>query len=142
MSSEGSLFCNTCCNTGPRFFRSHPKDQPILLPLTTYKGIRRTYFNQDPHGSLCLYRCNIEHWLWPIINFPNYSTIVSTDLNACYYTKKACKKVACENRIVACKKHIVACNKRNIVCKKRIIAFEKRIIMGKKRIVACKKCSV
>jgi hypothetical protein len=26
---ERSLLCNTCCDTGPRFFRSHPKDRPI-----------------------------------------------------------------------------------------------------------------
>jgi hypothetical protein len=25
----GSLLCHTCCDTGPRFFRSHLKDRPI-----------------------------------------------------------------------------------------------------------------
>jgi hypothetical protein len=39
------------CDTGPRFFRSHPKDRPIQSPLTTHKGIWRTYSNLDPHGS-------------------------------------------------------------------------------------------
>jgi hypothetical protein len=29
LSREGSLSCHTCCDTGPRFFRSHPKDRPI-----------------------------------------------------------------------------------------------------------------
>jgi hypothetical protein len=29
LSREGSLSCHTCCDTGPRFFRSHPKDGPI-----------------------------------------------------------------------------------------------------------------
>jgi hypothetical protein len=24
---EGSLLCHTCCDTGPRFFRSHPKER-------------------------------------------------------------------------------------------------------------------
>jgi hypothetical protein len=26
---EGSLLCHTCCDTGPRFFRSHPKERPF-----------------------------------------------------------------------------------------------------------------
>jgi hypothetical protein len=29
LSREGSLSCHTCCDTGPRFLRSHPKDRPI-----------------------------------------------------------------------------------------------------------------
>ena len=35
LSREGSLSCHTCCKTGPRFFRSHPKDLPIQSPFTT-----------------------------------------------------------------------------------------------------------
>ena len=35
LSREGSLLCHTCCDTGPRFFRSHPKDRPIQSPFTT-----------------------------------------------------------------------------------------------------------
>jgi hypothetical protein len=50
LSRKGSLSFHTCCNTGPRFFRSHPKDRPIKSPLTTRMGIRRTYSNLDPHG--------------------------------------------------------------------------------------------
>jgi hypothetical protein len=26
---QGSSSCHTCCDTGPQFFRSHPKDHPI-----------------------------------------------------------------------------------------------------------------
>jgi hypothetical protein len=26
---SGPLSCHTCCDTGPRFFRSHPKGRPI-----------------------------------------------------------------------------------------------------------------
>jgi hypothetical protein len=37
---------------GPLFFRSHPKDRPIQSPLTTHKGMWRTYSNKDPHGLL------------------------------------------------------------------------------------------
>jgi hypothetical protein len=29
LSREGSLSCHTCCDTEPRFSRSHPKDHPI-----------------------------------------------------------------------------------------------------------------
>jgi hypothetical protein len=43
LSSEGSISCNTCCDTWPQFFRSHPKDRPILSPLTAHKGIWRIY---------------------------------------------------------------------------------------------------
>jgi hypothetical protein len=39
----------------PRFFRSHPKDRPIQSPLTTCKGMRRTYSYPDPHGVDLLY---------------------------------------------------------------------------------------
>jgi hypothetical protein len=51
LSREGSLSCHTCCDTGPRFFQSHPKDRPIQSPLTTRMGMRRTYSNPDPHGD-------------------------------------------------------------------------------------------
>jgi hypothetical protein len=53
-SLEGSLSCHTCCDTGPRFFRSHPKDHPNQSLLTTLMGMRRTYSNPDPHG--------VEEW--------------------------------------------------------------------------------
>ena len=39
LSREGSLSCNTCCDTGPRFFRSHPKERPIKSPLTTHGDV-------------------------------------------------------------------------------------------------------
>jgi hypothetical protein len=39
LSRERSLgSCHTCCDTGPRFFRFHPKDCPIQSPFTTHKG--------------------------------------------------------------------------------------------------------
>jgi hypothetical protein len=50
LSREGSLSCHTSCDTGPRFFRSHPKDHPIQSPLTTHEGVWRIYSNPDPHG--------------------------------------------------------------------------------------------
>jgi hypothetical protein len=37
---------------GPWFFQSHRKDRPIQSPLTTHKGMWRTYSNKDPHGLL------------------------------------------------------------------------------------------
>ena len=45
------LYRATPAVTGPRFFRSHPKDCPIQSPLTTRMGTRRTYSNPDPHGA-------------------------------------------------------------------------------------------
>jgi hypothetical protein len=44
--------CHTYCDTGPRFFRSHPKDRPNQSPLTTHEGsgLWRIYSNPDPHG--------------------------------------------------------------------------------------------
>jgi hypothetical protein len=33
------------------FFRSYPKDCPIQSPLTTHKGMLRTYSSPDPHWS-------------------------------------------------------------------------------------------
>jgi hypothetical protein len=50
LSREGSLLCHICCDTGPRFFWSHPKDRPIQSPLTTHEGMWRIYSNLDPHG--------------------------------------------------------------------------------------------
>ena len=38
LSRQGSLSCHTCCNKGPRSFRSHPKDHPIQSPCMTCKG--------------------------------------------------------------------------------------------------------
>jgi hypothetical protein len=42
---------NTCCDTGPWFFRFHPKDRPSQSPFTTRMGMLRTYSNPDPHGA-------------------------------------------------------------------------------------------
>jgi hypothetical protein len=52
LSREGSLSCHTCCDTGPRFFRSHQKDRPSQSPLTTHMRMWRTYSNPDPHGAV------------------------------------------------------------------------------------------
>jgi hypothetical protein len=43
--------CNTCCDTGPRFFRSHPNNRPIQSPLTSRKGMWMIYSILDPHGA-------------------------------------------------------------------------------------------
>jgi hypothetical protein len=51
LSREGSLSCNTCCDMGPRFIQSHPKDRPTQSPLTTHEGVWRIYSNLDPHGD-------------------------------------------------------------------------------------------
>jgi hypothetical protein len=50
---QGGIFmtCHTCCDTGPRFFPSHPKDCPIQSPLMTHRGMWRIYSYPDPHGS-------------------------------------------------------------------------------------------
>jgi hypothetical protein len=55
---EGYLSCHTCCDTGPRFFRSHPKDRPIQSSLTTHEGMWKIYSNPDPHGAGCIYERN------------------------------------------------------------------------------------
>jgi ankyrin repeat protein len=49
LSREGSFSCHTCCDTGPRFFRSHPKYRPTPSPLTRHEGVRRIYSNTDCH---------------------------------------------------------------------------------------------
>jgi hypothetical protein len=43
--------CHTCCDMGPRFFRSHLKDCPIQPPFMTHKGMWSIYSNSDPHFS-------------------------------------------------------------------------------------------
>jgi hypothetical protein len=45
-----SLSCHTCCDTGPQFFLSHPKERPILSPFMTHEGIWRIYSTTDPYG--------------------------------------------------------------------------------------------
>jgi hypothetical protein len=52
LNREASLSCYTCCDTGPQFFRSLPKDRPIQSPITTHKGMWGIYSNPDPHGCL------------------------------------------------------------------------------------------
>jgi hypothetical protein len=44
----GILSCHTCCDMGLQFFRSYPKDRPIKSPLTTHKGMQRTYSTPHP----------------------------------------------------------------------------------------------
>jgi hypothetical protein len=73
LSREGSLSCHACCDTGPRFFRSHPKDRPIQSPLTTRMGMLGIYSDLDPHrGSEFLN----QMWLTPLRIFK--SNLVST----------------------------------------------------------------
>jgi hypothetical protein len=50
LSREEPLSCHTCCDIGPQFFWFHPKDCPIKSPLTTCKGMLRTYSDSDPYG--------------------------------------------------------------------------------------------
>jgi hypothetical protein len=40
----GSLSCHSCCDTGPRFFRFHPKDHPIHSLITTHLRIWSIYY--------------------------------------------------------------------------------------------------
>jgi hypothetical protein len=69
LSREGSLSCHTHCNTGPRFFRSHPKDHPfsrllrhtrecggsILTRILTGYSIVRPFSLQLQWSFLALY---------------------------------------------------------------------------------------
>jgi hypothetical protein len=41
-----SLSCYTCCDTGPRFFQSHPKDRPIWFLLRHVRGCLRPILTQ------------------------------------------------------------------------------------------------
>jgi hypothetical protein len=45
------FICHTFCDKNPRFFRFHLKDRPNQSPLTTRKGMQRTYSNLDSHRS-------------------------------------------------------------------------------------------
>jgi hypothetical protein len=47
----GSLSCHTYCDTWPRFFRSHPNDNPIQSLLTTHERMWRIFSNLDPNES-------------------------------------------------------------------------------------------
>ena len=60
LSREGCLLCHTCCDTGPRFLRSHPNDQPFQSPLTTRKGMQGTYSNPGPRdrGEVQIFQKN------------------------------------------------------------------------------------
>jgi hypothetical protein len=87
---QGDLYHTTCCDTGTRFFRPHPKDRPIQSPLTTHNGMRRTYSYLDSHNvkinthpphtlstitSLSLtIKCLWIHW--PSWDLPNYPLLV------------------------------------------------------------------
>jgi hypothetical protein len=64
LSREGSLSCHACCDTGPRFFRCHPKDRPIQSPLTTHEGMWRIYSSPDPHGVNTTVRRRCRHFGW------------------------------------------------------------------------------
>jgi hypothetical protein len=110
LSREGSLSCHTCCDTGTRFFRSHPKDHSIQSPLTTHMGKQRTYSNPDPHGIidndffkklLCIIQIHFKYlpefffkyWrntpvsnLWPF--FFNFSDNFQNNINILFQTDK------------------------------------------------------
>ena len=52
LSMAGSLSCHTRCDTGPRFFWSHPNDRPNQTPLTTRKGCGGSILTQILTGEV------------------------------------------------------------------------------------------
>jgi hypothetical protein len=71
LSREGSLSCHTCCDTGTRFFRPHPKNRPIQSPLTTQERVWRIY------SKLCR----------------NCIVLRSVDVNQCHCFRSTINKV-------------------------------------------------
>jgi hypothetical protein len=62
LSAQGlfcALSCHTCCDSGPQFFRSHPKDRPMQSPNTIHKEVWRIYFKiesfTNPTRVHCMY---------------------------------------------------------------------------------------
>ena len=51
LKREGCLSCHNCCETKPRFLRSHLKDCPIQTPCTISRGLLRTYSYTDPQET-------------------------------------------------------------------------------------------
>ena len=74
LSREESLSYQTCC----RVFLSYPKDHPIQLPPTTFKGMWIIYSNPETHRSLNIVSMYIFshlslHWIFLI--YYNHSFI-------------------------------------------------------------------
>jgi hypothetical protein len=44
LSREGSLSCHTCCDTGPRFFRSHPIGPPLVASYDTRGDVEDLFY--------------------------------------------------------------------------------------------------
>jgi hypothetical protein len=78
LSMVGSLSCHSYCDTGPRFFRSHPKDRPFQSPLTTRMGARRTFSNPDPHEILW---CILYNLVMYILNLGMHSRFLWSSCN-------------------------------------------------------------
>jgi hypothetical protein len=63
---EVSLSCHTYCDTGPRFFRSHPKDRPIQSPPKTHGLYWQEFFsglNSPKHRGKFTFRGPCFHLL-------------------------------------------------------------------------------
>jgi hypothetical protein len=80
LSREGSLSCHTCCDTGPQFFRSHPKVHPIQSPLATRMGMRGgPILTRILTGDHTFCKNELRHCLfiaaWAILNYPAAVTI-------------------------------------------------------------------
>ena len=39
LNSDGSLSCHICCDMGPRFLRSRPRDRPKLVTFFDKQGV-------------------------------------------------------------------------------------------------------
>jgi hypothetical protein len=83
LSREGSLLCHACCDTGPLFFQSRPKDRPIQSLLTTH----RIYSNPDPQGSTFSRLLRHVRGCWG----PNLLRILTGCI--CLNSKNACRKI-------------------------------------------------
>jgi hypothetical protein len=61
--------------TGPRFFRSHPKNRSIQSPLTTQEGMWCIYSNPDPH-KCCRMITNILDMIDLVISVISRFTLI------------------------------------------------------------------
>jgi hypothetical protein len=66
LSREGSLTCHTCCDTRPRYFRSHPKDRPmcIYMNLTMQvMSVSPVNLTNECHFFVIYGQCE-RIWIW------------------------------------------------------------------------------
>jgi hypothetical protein len=91
LSRKGSLSCHTCCDTGPRFFRSHPKNCTFFfffwrISINCCITLRKLHWKTVMHWTLWIILLKIYFDPWETLYGYLYNVVLMYDNDLLRYT--------------------------------------------------------